>query len=52
MPTGFSSGWLKDFTPRFLIELSPELTLYGNNPDWVGGNRLEQDPLLNPKKSA
>lgn len=42
----FSGGWQKDITPRFLIELSPELTLYGDNDDYNGGNRLEQDPAL------
>ncbi len=41
-----SGGWQKDITPRFLIELSPELTFYGDNDNYAGGNRLEQDPAL------
>jgi hypothetical protein len=41
-----SGGWQKDITPRWLVELSPELTLYGDNHDYVDGNRLAQDPAL------
>jgi len=38
----FSGGWQKDITGKFLIELSPEVVLYGDNNNYVGKNRLEQ----------
>jgi hypothetical protein len=41
-----AGGWQKDITPRLLFELMPELTLYGDNPDHAGGQRLEQDPAF------
>ncbi len=34
-------GWQKDFTPQFLVELFPEVAIYGDNDD-VRGQRLEQ----------
>ncbi|QFY88819.1 transporter [Magnetovirga frankeli] len=41
-----SGGWQKDITPKVLFELLPELTLYGDNDDYLGNNTLEQDPAL------
>jgi hypothetical protein len=38
----FSGGWQKDITPRFLIELSPEIAFHGDNNDYVGHRKLEQ----------
>ena len=38
----FSGGWQKDITPRFLVELSPEIAIYGDNNDYAGKRRLEQ----------
>lgn len=35
-------GWQKDITPRFLIELSPEIAFYGDNNDYAVYRRLEQ----------
>ncbi|MDP1524481.1 MAG: transporter [Rhodocyclaceae bacterium] len=37
-----SAGWQKDITPRFLVELSPEIAFYGDNKDYAGKRRLEQ----------
>jgi hypothetical protein len=37
-----SAGWQKDITPRFLIELSPEIAFYGDNDSYAGNRRLEQ----------
>jgi hypothetical protein len=41
-----SGGWQKDITPRWLVELSPELTLFADNDDYADGNRLAQDLAL------
>jgi hypothetical protein len=41
-----TAGWQKDISPKLLFELIPELTLYGENDDYVRGNKLEQDPAL------
>ena len=37
-----SAGWQKDITPRFLVELFPEIAFYGDNDDYAGERRLEQ----------
>lgn len=37
-----SAGWQKDISPKFLIELSPEIAWYGDNDDYVGNRKLEQ----------
>jgi hypothetical protein len=37
-----SAGWQKDITPRFLVELSPEIAFYGDNNDYTGNRKLEQ----------
>lgn len=37
-----SGGWQKDITPQLLIELSPEIVFYGDNKDYAGNRRLEQ----------
>jgi hypothetical protein len=37
-----SAGWQKDITPRFLVELSPEIAFYGDNNDYAGNRKLEQ----------
>jgi len=37
-----SAGWQKDITPRFLVELSPEIAFYGDNDNYTGNRRLEQ----------
>jgi hypothetical protein len=37
-----SAGWQKDITPRFLIELSPEIAFYGDNANYTGNRKLEQ----------
>ena len=37
-----SAGWQKDITPRFLVELSPEIAFYGDNDSYAGNRRLEQ----------
>jgi len=37
-----SAGWQKDITPKFLIELSPEIVWYGDNDEYVGNRKLEQ----------
>jgi hypothetical protein len=37
-----SAGWQKDITPRFLVELSPEIAFYGDNDNYAGNRRLEQ----------
>ncbi len=37
-----SAGWQKDITPRFLVELSPEIAFYGDNAGYTGNRRLEQ----------
>ena len=37
-----SGGWQKDITPRFLVELSPEIAFYGDNDDYAGSRKLEQ----------
>ena len=36
-------GWQKDITARFLVEVFPEVAIYGDNDD-IGGQRLEQSP--------
>lgn len=35
-------GWQKDITPRFLVELSPEIAFYGDNDNYAINRRLEQ----------
>ena len=37
-----SAGWQKDITPRFLVELSPEIAFYGDNDSYAGNRKLEQ----------
>lgn len=37
-----SAGWQKDITPRFLVELFPEIAFYGDNADYTGNHKLEQ----------
>lgn len=37
-------GWQKDLTPKWLVELSPELAFYGDNDAYDGHKRLSQRP--------